>query len=41
MGMSEQEFWDSCPIFFNELAALYYKEKAATAQKIAEAFNGR
>ena len=27
MGMSEDEFWNSCPIFFNEVADKFYEKK--------------
>lgn len=27
MGMSEDEFWNSCPIFFNECYNVYMERK--------------
>lgn len=27
MGMSDEDFWDSCPIFFNERMEEFYKMK--------------
>lgn len=37
MGMSEDEFWNSCPIFFNECYEEYIRRK----RKEVESLNGR
>ena len=37
MGMSEEEFWNSDPIFFNECYEVFQKEK----RKEVEALYGR
>jgi len=36
MGMSEDEFWHSCPIFFNECLEAFNEQQ----RKEAEAYGG-
>lgn len=37
MGMSEDEFWNSCPIFFNECYQIFLRDK----EEEVEALYGR
>lgn len=37
MGMSEEEFWNSCPIFYNEQLEAYGRRK----RELAKALSGR
>lgn len=38
IGYSESEFWESDPIFFNEVAEVYYREKGRRLKGLGSVF---
>lgn len=40
MGMSEDEFFHSCPVFFNEVAEKFYEKKTAEMRMMAQIGGG-
>ena len=38
MGMNEDEFWNSNPIFFNKMADIYLEKKKKEAKQISNLF---